>query len=565
MNEQPILDVKNLRVTYAADTANPVHAVDALSCNLQHGECLGIIGESGCGKTSVALALMGLLSNARVRGDVVLDGTPLNDLSDSELRAFRWAKIAMVFQNGLDALNPVLTIRAQIAEVLQTHTDLSRKQIKERVLEIFDLVQLDAHWLEQYPHQLSGGMRQRALLAMALACEPDLIIVDEPTSALDALTRNSIIQLIRELQQTHNFAMICISHDFGAVGKLADRILTLYAGQAVEIGPAADVIREPLHPYTRGLLNSAPELLKYKDLWGLHGEPPASGGTPGCPFYPRCSQSIPKCRQRRPQMIRTKDKREVACHKGGIETLLTAHSLSKTYRIKKREIPAVSNANLYIKSSEVVALVGSSGSGKSTLAHMLTGVLKSDSGSVSFLGNCVHGSSASRIPHGVQLVFQDPFATISPRLTVLEAVREPLDIMKTGNVDNRNQRVHKMLKKTKLPTELNFLRRKCGTLSGGQRQRVAIARALVTQPRVLVADEITSMLDPSTQAHILRELKGLQNSHGFAMLYITHDIHLARKFADRVYIKQHGKIIEHGFATEIFDNPVHEHTRELLG
>lgn len=558
------MDVKNLSVTYAANTANPVHAVDALSFNLQRGECLGIIGESGCGKTSMALALMDLLSDAQVRGDVVFEGTHLNGLSDSELRAFRWTKLAMVFQNGLGALNPVLTIQAQIAEVLQTHTDFSHEQIKERVHELFDLVDLDSQWLEQYPHQLSGGMRQRALLAMALACEPDLIIVDEPTSALDALTRNSIIQLIRELQQTHNFAMICISHDFGAVGKLADRILTLYAGQAVEIGPTADVIREPLHPYTRGLLNSAPELLKYKDLWGLHGEPPASGGTPGCPFFPRCSQSIPKCRLRRPQMTCIGNMREVACHKGGIETLLTANSLSKTYRIKQREIPAVSDANLYIKSGEVVALVGSSGSGKSTLAHMLTGALESDSGTVCFLGKYVRGSSASRMPRGIQLVFQDPFAAISPRLTVLEAVREPLDIMKSENVDQRNQSVYEMLRKTKLSTDLPFLRRKCGTLSGGQRQRVAIARALVTLPRVLVADEITSMLDPSTQAHILRELKGLQNTQGFAMLYITHDIHLARKIADRVYIKQHGKIIEHGFATEIFDNPVHEHTRELL-
>lgn len=562
-DNQYLLEIKSLSVTYHA-VHPPVKAVDDVSLELRKGESLGIIGESGCGKSSLVLAIMGLIKQCSIEGEIIYNGQKLTGLPEKKWKKYRWKKIALVFQNSLEVLNPVLNIKEQIGEPLQTHYDLSPAEIDQKVVKLLQTVGLNPKWRHYYPHQLSGGMRQRVLLAMALSCDPELLIVDEPTTALDPVSKNDIIQLLQKLQKKLGFTMILISHDLGVVKKLTSRVLTMYCGRVIELGITSEVLKTPMHCYTRGLLNSSPNLFKYKDLWGIEGEPSAGSSVDGCAFYPRCCQGEESCSQSRPALKYVALERMVACHKGGIETFLRAEGIHKTYKLKDMEVEALIDVSLEIRSGEVVALVGESGSGKSTLAHILAGVLPADAGRVFFRDKQVEGRWATKITGGMQIVFQDPFSATSHRMKVLDVVKEPLDIIKRGSKKEREEEAVKALQTVQLPVSPEFLNRYCYGLSGGQRQRLAIARALVTKPKLLIADEVTSMLDPSTQANLLRELKGLQNRHGFAMLYITHDLHLARKVADKVYVMYKGKIVEKGISFEIFENPEHVYTKQLL-
>jgi len=558
-----LLEINNLSITYNA--ANPpVRAVDGVSMQIRKGESLGIIGESGCGKSSLALGIMGLIKQGAVAGEIIYNGQNLTVLPEKKLRKYRWKDIALVFQNSLEVLNPVLSIGEQIGEPLRAHYDLSPAEVDQRVIKLLEMTGLEPEWRHCYPHQLSGGMRQRVLLAMALSCDPGLLIVDEPTTALDPASKNEILQMLQKLQKKSGFAMILISHDLGIVRKLTSRVMTMYCGRVVELGITSEVLKNPMHCYTRGLLNSSPNFFKYKDLWGIGGEPPLEGSIEGCAFYPRCCQGEESCGQARPPLKYVALERMVACHKGGIETFLQAEGIRKKYVLKNKKIEAVKGVGLEIRSGEVVALVGESGSGKSTLAHVLAGVLPADAGQVFYKNKKVEGRWATKMLEGMQIIFQDPFSATSHRLKVLEVVREPLDIIKWGSKEEREEEAVKALQTVQLPASPEFLNRYCYALSGGQRQRLAIARALVTKPKLLIADEVTSMLDPSTQANLLRELKGLQNRHGFAMLYITHDLHLARKIADKVYVMYQGEIVEAGVSFEIFENPEHFYTKQLL-
>lgn len=561
---QPLLEVRNLTVTYK-NASHPVRAVDGVSLRINRGEIMGIIGESGCGKTTLALAILGLLHDVRVDGEILFNGESLLGLSEELLRRYRWKRIALVFQNSLDVLNPVLKIGEQVGEPLRFHNRLTTKEADRHVVELLKMVGLEPSWRHCYPHQLSGGMRQRVLLAMALSCEPELLLVDEPTTALDAASRNDILAVLRRLQRQMGFAMLLISHDLMFIKQLTTQVMTMYCGQVVETGRTSDVLLNPLHCYTRGLLNSSPNFFKYKDLWGIGGEPPVAGGNhDGCAFAPRCCQAAEECKCRRPELRYVALERQVACHKGGIETLLTAEGIKKSYSLRQSLIEAVKGVNLEIRSGEVVALVGESGSGKSTLAQVLAGVLPADEGEVCYKGKPVDGNWATRMRRGMQIIFQDPFSATSSRMRVLEVVREPLDIMMWGSKREREEQVSHALQAVCLPVTADFLKRHCYSLSGGQRQRLAIARALVSDPNLVIADEITSMLDPSSQANLLRELKGLQNKFGFAMLYITHDLYLARKVADKVYVMHRGEIVESGSSAEIFDRPEHNYTRQLF-
>jgi peptide/nickel transport system ATP-binding protein len=546
-----MLDVENLSIVYH-QVRPKVPAVTEICFSLEAGESMGIIGESGCGKTTLALAIMGLLHGAKIRGRVRFKGHHLTAMTAARRRRFQWRRIAMVFQNSLEVFNPVIPLGEQLAEPLRTHLGLSAMAARQRVAELMELTGLDPSWQTGYAHQLSGGMRQRALIAMALGCRPDILIVDEPTTALDPESRRAIIALLANLRKEMGFAMILISHNLPAVMQLTDRLMTLYAGRVVETGVSADVLRRPRHPYTRGLINAAADFFPYKDLWGIAGAPPRPGAALGCPFEPRCCQSSPECRQQPPPLKTVALQRQVACHKGGIETLLKAMGLTKTYHSGARSIHALKKVSLTIMRGEVVALVGASGSGKSTLAHALVQVIRPDAGEVLFLGRPVRKGSASAVMGGMQIVFQDPAEAVSHRFTVIEAVREPLDIMGWGDRARRDAQAAGALKAMQLPTAPDFLLRRCHALSGGQRQRVAIARALVTEPALLVADEITAMLDPSTQAVILRDLKARQNARGFSLLFISHDIHLARKIADRVYVLEAGVMVQKGAAFDVF-------------
>jgi peptide/nickel transport system ATP-binding protein len=560
-----LLEIKDLSVTYD-HVHPPVKAVDDISIQLGKHECLGIIGESGCGKSSLALGIGGLIKGdeGTVSGKIIYNGENLVGLPESKLRKYRWQEIALVFQNSLEVLNPVLKIKEQVGEPIKTHYKLSSAEVDQKVVKLLEMVGLDPNWRHQYPHQLSGGMRQRVLVAMALSCNPKLLIVDEPTTALDPLSKNEILQLLQNLQKKLGFTMIIISHDLGVVKKLTSRLITMYCGGIVESGITSEVLKNPMHCYTRGLLNSSPNLFKFKDLWGIEGEPVANDSVKGCAFYSRCCQSEESCNHSRPPLKYVALERMVACHKGGIETFLKAEGIKKTYKLKNMEIKAVNEVGLEIKSGEVIALVGESGSGKSTLAHILAGVLKADQGNIFYKNRKIEGRWATKMIGGMQIIFQDPFSATSDRLSVLDVVKEPLDIIKWGNKKEREAEAVMALQKVQLPVSDEFINRYCHALSGGQRQRVAIARSLVTKPKLLIADEVTSMLDPSTQANLLRELKGLQNRNGFAMLYITHDLHLARKVADKVYVMYQGKIVEQGVSFEIFERPEHVYTQQLL-
>jgi peptide/nickel transport system ATP-binding protein len=566
-NKDSFLEVDNLVVTYQGSAA-PVQALRNVSFRLGQGETMGIIGESGSGKTTLALAMLGLIDSPHlVTGRVSLEGRDILALTEEAKNELRWSKLAMVFQNSLEVLNPVLMIGEQIAEPLRRHRRLGGSELETELYKLFTLVGLDYFWKDAYPHQLSGGMRQRVLLAMALSCRPAVLVVDEPTTSLDAIAKMEILGMLKSLQEEIGFSMIIISHDLAAMENLAEKLLVLYDGETLESGPTIEVIENPRHPYTRGLINSSVEIHPYKDLWGIRGERAGNDHDTNCSFAGRCTQEIDICRQERPRLtIQTDSESErlVRCHRGGIVTLLEACLVTKHFTLGKRKIEALQGVDLKLFHGETSALVGTSGSGKSTLAQVLAGLTAPDGGSVLFNGEAVRGSLAARREKGIQLVLQDPFSSISHRLRVVDAVGEPLKINRLGSEAEQSAKIREAMQAVQLPGDEYFLQRFCHTLSGGQRQRLAIARALVMRPALLIADEITSMLDVSTQANLLRTLKGLQYNYGFTMLYITHDLHLARKVAERIIVLHQGKVIEEGSAKKVTEEACCGHAHDLM-
>lgn len=561
--KNPLLAAEDLSVLYRGQKKD-LPALRGLSFTVDRGQTLGIIGESGSGKTTLALALFGLIGRPhRVGGRVIIGGQDLLALPEAEKKKLRWRKAGLVFQNSRDVLNPVLKVGLQVAEPLQKHLGMAGEALRRRVDELFALVGLERRWQEAYPHQLSGGMLQRALLAMALSCDPELLVLDEPTASLDAVSQKQVLSLLRRIRKQRDKAMIIISHDLSVVAGLADDLLVLYGGEVLEYGPVASILEEPYHPYTRGLLNSCAGLFPHRDLWGIPGEPPSQTGD-SCSFSPRCTQAGQACRESRPVLAEAGPGRLVRCHRGGITTLLLCRNISKTFGAGRRAIAALDRASLTVRHGETVALVGASGSGKSTLAQVLAGLLRPDGGEIIFRGEQVRDNTPARREGGIQLVLQDPFVSLSHRLTVAQAVGEPLAVNGIGTREAQRKRVEEALLAVQLPANEDFLNRFCYALSGGQRQRLAVARALVMRPALLLADEITSMLDVSTQANLLRLLKGLQNSRGFAMLYITHDLQLARKVAERIVVLHQGKVVEEGSARRVSEGSCCHHTRELM-
>ena len=410
-----LLSIKNLSVEYSVDD-EIIKGVDNLSLSINKGESLGIIGESGSGKTSMAMAIMGLIKNpGKLKGDIFLEGMDINKLSKSQLNELRWKKMAIVFQNSLDILNPLLTIHEQIYEVLKQHTGLDKKQINEKIVDLLIKVGLDPEVSGCYPHQLSGGMRQRVLIAMALSCEPELLIVDEPTSALDMVSKNEIIKLLSDLYMENSFALLVISHELDTVLKLTSKVCVMYSGTIVEKGNTCEVIKDPIHTYTKGLLNSSPAVNPFGDMWGIPQEMERKKGI-GCPFKNRCTQSIELCESKKPDLEYVLGEREVACNRGGIVTLLKGVNISKTFKFKGRTVKACDNCNIHVRSGEIVALIGESGSGKTTLASILVGISKPDQGEILFEDNMVKGNNYTSRENGMQMVFQDPFSAINEKL-----------------------------------------------------------------------------------------------------------------------------------------------------
>lgn len=524
---KPIIEAKNLTVDFWVD-GEWVNAASNISFEIQPGEVLAVVGESGSGKSTSAMALLGLLpANGRTSGSVKLHGEEIIGANKKRLREIRGNEIAVIFQEPMTALNPVFTIGFQIIEALQVHNPNMRKaEAKARALELLDMVDLPdpVKAFNSYPHQLSGGQRQRAMIAQSISCDPALLIADEPTTALDVTVQAEILDLLRSLQKRLNSGILLITHDMGVVADLADRVMVLKNGNAVETGDVVSIFGKPKHPYTQELLNAVPAL-------GT-GKPIAHD----------------------------------AKHKG-IEPVLSFQSASIEYP-KLGRVPAFRAAHevsLDIYPGEVVGLVGESGSGKTTLGRAAVGLLPVVDGSL-FVGGQdlakVSRTELQQIRKKLGIVFQDPGSSLNPRWPIGQSIAEPLDLSKEFSKDETSRRVVELLEQVELPA--SYRNRYPHELSGGQRQRVGIARALALSPSLLIADEPTSALDVSVQARFLDLLQEIQAQLKFACLFISHDLAVVDMLAHRIAVMQNGKLVEIGTRDEILKKPKNPYTQRLI-
>lgn len=482
----------------------------------------------------------------------------------------RWRRVSLAPQSP-SSLNPVLRVGDQLAEPLQVHLGLGRAAASARVDELLEEVGLGGWAAARYPGELSGGQARLVLIAMALACDPEVVVLDEPTAGLDAVTAQRVLGLLTSLTAGRRRAMLILSHDADALAAVAHRVAVLYRGWVAEVGPAGRVIADPRHPYSAGLLNARPTLGTVKELRGIRGSPPRpTEVAAGCPFVERCTQAAEGCESGRPPFAvpRGEDgRREVACLRGGLVTLLSATGLRKAYQMRRSRVAAVDGVEIEVREGEVVGLVGPTGSGKTTLAKLVVRLLDPDGGSVWFEGRDLLAAGKAELRTArrrLQLLFQDPFEALSPRLTVAEVVREPLDVQGLGTAAEREATVRATLAAVRLPPEDGFLQRHTHELSGGHLQRVALARALVLEPKLLVADEPLAMLDPSEATRMLQLLKSLQVERGMAMLFVSHDLATVLRIADRIVVLDRGRAVEEGPGGRLLSSPRHPVTRALL-
>lgn len=566
------LQISDLAVTYPGPP--PVRALDGVGLTLRPGRILGLLGESGSGKSTLARGLLGLLDDAEVSGSLRLGPMALDALDAAGWRGVRWSRIALAPQSTA-SFNPVLRIGDQFAEPLEVHLGLDRRATRDRVDEVLERAGPGRWAAKRYPHELSGGQRRLALVAMALAGDPDVLVLDEPTAGLDANLRNHLLAVLRQLR-ADGTAILLLSHDLAALRQAADEVAVLYRGWVAESGPAATVLDAPEHPYTVGLLGAHPGLGSVRELRGIRGTPPdPTEVATGCPFRERCTQAIEDCRHDRPPRhlgpgTTSQTEHRVACVRGGLVPVLRATGVRRRYPVRNgpgrhTEVVAVDGVDLTLRHGEVLGLVGATGAGKSTLAQLLVRLQTPDAGQIELLGEdllAARGRELARLRRRVQLLHQDPYEAISPRLTVAQVVAEPLDV--TGDRDgDRDLRVRAALEAARLPADA-VVGRRAHELSGGQLQRVALARALVLDPEVLICDESVAMLDPSEQAKLLLLLKTLQTERGMAMVFVSHDLATVLRISDRVTVLHQGRAVEHARADELLRAPQHPVTRRLL-
>ncbi len=579
------LQFKNLNVQYRVSGSpdDCATALDNISIKINEGECVSVVGESGSGKSTLALASMKLLApSAVMTGQVLVGGTDISGLSDSEMETIRWNEIAIVFQNYGDVLNPVHRIIDQIAEPLIKNGE-SRSSALDRSRSMLDYLKIKEGRDVLYPHQISAGERQRVLMAMALITDPGILVLDEPVASVDAITKSYLAKVINE-QVDAGKAVLLITHDLSFVPLCSCRCEVLYFGSILESLPSHELLDAPRHPYTRALVRSFPMMERAKDLAGVRGVPPSmfsrSSGRCSCIFQPRCTQSIGVCSQKQPcatprgrdgtggvggrdaagGMDGTDRDGYVVCHRGGIATMISVKDISKSYN----DLRVLSDVSLTLDEGEILALVGETGSGKTTLAYTIAGTIKPDGGEILFRGRRVSDIDRKELAKTVGIVYQSPRDSISHRFTVFEAIAEPLHIHDEFD-DESGGRIESALREVQLPDDEYFLQKYPHELSGGELQRVAIARALILAPDLLIADESTSFLDPSVQAKVLRLLLDLQNERGISMLFVTHDIGVARKVSDRIAVLHGGKIVENAPAHRVIASPEHPYTKQLIG
>jgi oligopeptide/dipeptide ABC transporter ATP-binding protein len=604
-----LLDVLDLSVTYTPRDSAAVRAVNGVSFSIEEGEFVGLLGESGCGKSTLGHAVLRLLEKpaAISGGSVVFDGRDITALPEEELRSLRWVDLSTVFQSSMNSLNPVITVGEQFADCFEAHPEAvgDDLDLDRRAGDLLEMVSLSREVLRRYPHELSGGMKQRVALALALALRPKFVLLDEPTTGLDVVVQREILDRLAELRAELGFAVLFISHDLGTVVEMADRVMVMYGGELVEDQPADAIVNDHLHPYTAGLMGSyADPRDEHVEVAFIPGRPPdLSRAHEGCLFEPRCPVSVDACRTDHPdllpagrgearcllveQAVRDGVPAQKAAPLDRLDAVFAAHAqqrgaadaepvlvvdgVSKTYKVRRggtsTTTVAVQDASFVLRPGRVTALVGQSGSGKTTIARLVTGVERPTSGTITFGEQSVGrlGRRAlRRYRSHVQLVFQDPFSALNPTRTIAYAISRPLRNYLGLDKAGARTRAAELLETVGLSPAGHYLDKLPHQLSGGQRQRVVIARALASEPEVLVADEPISMLDVSIRAEIVALLDDLVRQRGIAMLYITHDLLSARLLADEVMVLNQGEMVEQGPTLEVIREARDPYTRRLL-
>ena len=609
----PVLEVTDLRTEFHLRQGSVV-AVDGVSLEVDEGECLGIVGESGCGKTTTGFSIMRLLpGNGHITGGSIrLLGRDLATLDEREMAKVRGNEVALIPQDPLTSLNPTMALGREITEAVRLHRDVSKQEARQRALEVLTMVEMPrpAERLGQYPHELSGGLRQRVMIAMGLACEPKLLIADEPTTALDVTIQAQILDLIDELRERLRMAVVLITHDMGVIAGRTDRVAVMYAGKIVEEATTSRLFKDMRHPYSEALLASVPKVDQNPDerLLSIPGLPPDLSRTiTNCRFAPRCQYATDQCREEEPPLESVRagvDPGEVhrfACFhpvdhdRSATPVTITAgvrahvveasadlSDASEILRVEHlvKEFPvlagnvirhqvgtvkAVSDVSFVIRRGQTFGLVGESGCGKTTVGRLVVALDRPGSGTIRFEGdevNHLHGSALRRRRRDLQLMFQDPYASLDPRMRVGAIVREPLRVQRVGNSSGQKDRVQQLLSEVGLSPQAVV--RYTHEFSGGQRQRIGLARALALGPKLIVADEPVSALDVSIQAQILNLMKDLQQRHGLTFVMISHDLAVIRYMSDNIGVMYLGKLVEVGPAAEVYERPAHPYTQGLL-
>ncbi len=601
----PLLQIDNLRTDIRLKHST-VHAVDDISLHVEPGETLGIVGESGCGKTMTALSIMNLLptGGSIVGGSIRLNDRDISQLSDEDLRHIRGNEIGMIFQDPLTSLNPTMTVGRQIAEAVQLHRDVSREQAMDRAAEVLDLVGMPRarERINEYPHQFSGGMRQRVMIAMALACDPKLLIADEPTTALDVTIQKQILELIDGLRQRLGMSVILVTHDLGVIAGRADRVVVMYAGKIAETTNTSTLFANPRHPYTEALFHALPEkaAATRERLLSIPGLPPdLTSPPPGCRFAPRCRYATDRCRAEQPVLRGEQPEHQFACfypvgsaERGELpvvtvtearpvpmaavppaETLLQARNLVKDFAVTKGavmqrrvgSVSAVADVSFEIGRGQTLGIVGESGCGKTTVGRLLVGLESLTSGEITFEGQDLSKSSGRqyrRERRKIQFMFQDSYSSLDPRMRAGTILREPLVAQGIGSRAEQRKKVEEMLGHVGLPS--TAVDRYPHEFSGGQRQRLGFARALILSPDLIVADEPVSALDVSIQAQVLNLMRDLQRELGLTYMFISHDLSVVRYLSTRIGVMYLGKLVEVGPADEVYLTPAHPYTRGLI-